>query len=246
MKKIGVEALESLMQRGYDLRELSIVYFNAKKKGLSKENITEEYLISNITNVKQEYELTKEEFESHVNKKMDFILQGMGIVYALSNIINGNKVLVTTRNHKMKYVDYSKLIPVFVKTQLYKDVIESKRPKYISFDFNLSREEIYEILIFVGEDEERLAKYGIVLNQFFEKEEKNEMELKINKKEKQNNEYIEKEKKQSKYISIDGSISQEQVDFIVEKIGEDLTLLEVIGIVPNQKNTQTDKINSKK
>ena len=82
------ELIEKLGKQGYSKKELSIVYFDAKiNKKMKDSEITEEYLISNITNVKQEYELTKEEFESHVNKKMDFILQGMGIVYALSNII---------------------------------------------------------------------------------------------------------------------------------------------------------------
>ena len=50
----------------------------------------------------------------------------------------------------------------------------------------------------------------------------------------------------AKYISSTGRMTQEEVNNIVEKLNEDLTLLEIIGIVPNPYygsiNQETDTI----
>ena len=91
-------------------------------------------------------------------------------------------------------------------------MFDSPMAKYISLEYRLSRKQIYTLLRVYGITEKTLRTNYIGINP----------------------RYIDEDNcTPAKYISATGRMTQEQVNSIVQKLEEDLTLLEIVGIVPN-------------
>lgn len=226
MKMTGYKAVEKLYEEGYDIVELSIVYYDAIiNKKMKEAKITEEYLKNNLKNASNmEVTINRKLLDRNYQEQHEFISRNYGILYVISVDENGIANAVNEYGARVR-TKYDSLIPLRIKIPLYKEMFDSPMARYISLDHRLSRKQIYEILRIYGITEKTLRTNYIGINP----------------------NYIDENNcAPAKYISATGRMTQEQVNSIVQKLEEDLTLLEVIGIVPNpyyaEANQETDAI----
>lgn len=222
----GYKAVEKLYEEGYDIVELSIVYYDAIiNKKMKEEKITEDYLKNNLKNASNmEVTINRKSLDRNYQEQYEFISRNYGILYVIS--VDEKNIANAVNEYGARiHVKYDSLMPLRIKIPLYKEMFDSPMAKYISLDHRLSRKQIYEILRIYGITEKTLKTNYIGIN--------------IN--------YVDENNfAPAKYISSTGRMSQEQVNKIVEKLNEDLSLLEIIGIIPNpyygSVNQETDTI----
>ena len=239
------ELIEKLGKQGYSKKELSIVYFDAKiNKKMKDSEITEEYLISNLCRAGDiKVKVDSKTIDEHMNKQLDFISLTHGIVFVHEIDKNKKKAWCINDKNRVVIIDYESLIPLLVKSDLYKEVMESPISRYITTDDRLSRKEIYYRLRMYGTTKAVMDRWNIIENpEYIEQKKKKKESIKV---ETEPEEISDNTNMIPKYICINGMFSQNQVNYIVKKVEEDLTLLETIGIIENPKYKDSSK-NSKK